>query len=176
MLCPLWTFLKMGTLKFSSTLKQGMYVISGQRVSPFGERLIISVSFEDYSYSAISPIGTRSLPVTFNIKEANSKVAKCNLRKSNPNNYGLNKSIILDVGLTVFPKWECDRIAILAWWLYHMISVQTDSVNMESVVRCGQHCTSCTTVTTFCNGCDAMTQRLLLAWIIISVSHFTTYS
>ena len=87
----------MGTLKFSSTLKQGMYVISGQRVSPFGERLIISVSFEDYSYSAISPIGTRSLPVTFNIKEANSKVAKCNLRKSNPNNYGLNQSIISDV-------------------------------------------------------------------------------
>ena len=51
----------MGTLKFSSTLKQGMYVISGQRVSPFGERLIISVSFEDYSYSAISPIG-RAIP------------------------------------------------------------------------------------------------------------------
>lgn len=39
----------------------------------------------------------RSLSVTFNIKEANSKVAKCNLRKSNPNNYGLNQSIISDV-------------------------------------------------------------------------------
>ena len=104
----------------------------------------ISVSFEKYGYSPISPVGRgkrRSLSVTFNIKEANSKVAKCNLRKSNPNNYGLNKRIILDVGLTVFPKWECDQIAILALWLYHMISVQTDSVKVESVVRCGQRCT-----------------------------------
>ena len=59
-------------------------------VSTIQRVLVISVSFEDYVYSTISPIGTRSLSVTFNIKEANSKVAKYNIRKSNPNNYGLN--------------------------------------------------------------------------------------
>ena len=84
--------------------------------------------------------GSRSLSVIFNIKEANSKVAKCNLRKSNPNNYGLNQITISDVGLTNLPKWECAQIAILALWLYHTISIQTDSVNMESVVRYGQRC------------------------------------
>ena len=82
-LCPLWTFL-LGILYFKA------------KISMIQRVLIISVSFEDYGYSPISPIGTRSLSVTFNIKEANSKVAKCNFRKSNPNNYGLNKSIILD--------------------------------------------------------------------------------
>ena len=73
---------------------------------------------------------------------------------------------IPDVGLTNLPLWECDQIAILALWLYHTTLVQTDSVNMESVVRCGQRCTSCTIVTTFGNGCDTMTQRLLPAWIL----------
>ncbi len=39
-----------GTPKFSGTLKR-------ERVFPFGERFIISVSFKIYGYSPISPIG-----------------------------------------------------------------------------------------------------------------------
>lgn len=40
--------------------------------------------------------------------------------------------------------------------LYHAISVQTDSVKVESVVYRGQR------ITKFGNGCDAVTQLLLL--------------
>lgn len=49
----------------------------------------------------------RSLSVTFMVgvksiyileSKVNPKVAKCSLRKSNPNNYGLNQGIISDVG------------------------------------------------------------------------------
>lgn len=41
------------------------YLISGQRVSPFGKKIIISVSFEICSYLPIRRIRRRSLLVTF---------------------------------------------------------------------------------------------------------------
>lgn len=57
--------------------------------------------------------GSRSLIVTFIVKVTNSKVAICNLRKSNLNNYGLNQSIISDVGLTNLLFWESERLLIM---------------------------------------------------------------
>ena len=95
------TLLKISTEKF--TLWKYFHrvgVSSFHRCVAFHDRLIIIVFFKEYGYLPISPVGwneRRSLSVTFNIKEANSKVAKCNLRKSNPNNYGLIQSVISDV-------------------------------------------------------------------------------
>ena len=40
---------------------------------------------------------------------AEPKGAKCGLRKSNPNNYGLNQGIIPDVGLINFSQWKHNR-------------------------------------------------------------------
>lgn len=70
-------------------------------------------------------------------------------------------------------KWPLDLIPIMGVCQVQLtISVQTDSVKVESVVRCGQCCTPCTTVTTLGNGCDIMTQRLHI-WSIIGGWHFT---
>ena len=73
------------------------------------------------------------------MKFVNSRVVKHNFR--NPkvvNRYLRNPNIIPNVDLIKLPFGENDCIPILRMCLYHAISVQTDSVNMESVVRCGQ--------------------------------------
>lgn len=77
----------------------------------------------------------------------------------------LEQNIITDVRLTNLPLWESGRIPILGiWrhksgeWIYSTTSVQTDSVNIESVVRCGQRCTPCTMNSKIGNSCDTMTQ------------------
>ena len=71
----------------------------------------ISVSFEIYGYPTISPIGRIKVTVSYlhcgivkGVKsiyilesKVNPKVVKCNFRKSNPNNFGLNQGIISDV-------------------------------------------------------------------------------
>ena len=57
------------------------YPVSGQRVSPFGERFITSVSFENYCYLAISlirRIKRRSLLIVFIVKVTDSKDVKYN--------------------------------------------------------------------------------------------------
>ena len=63
-----------------------------------------------------------------------SNVNKFDFRESNPNNYGLNQTI----------------------------SVQTDSVKVESVSVMDTGCPLWTTSSDLGNGCDTMTQLLLL--------------
>lgn len=52
------------------------YPETGQRVSPFGERLITSVSFEIYGYLSISPTGSAKVNICYIHREwLNPKVS-----------------------------------------------------------------------------------------------------
>lgn len=84
-------------------------------------------------------------------------------------------NIISDVDLTNLPFWENDRIPIMgiwlckiAQWIYFAASVQTDSVKVESVVRCGQRCS-------FLQWLWHHDTILLHIWIIIGGRYFTVY-
>lgn len=100
-----------------------------------------------YLFRQICPFMRRSLSVTFIVKVVSEKV--------------------FHLARIKVPLWHLDPISIIGiWlpkfgeWMYLTISVQTDSVNMESVVRSGQPFQAAKKM-----GCDTMTQRLLLVWI-----------
>lgn len=106
--------------------------------------------------------GLRSLSVTLIVKVTNSKVAICNLRKSNPNNYGLNQSIISDVGLTNLLFWKSERLLIMGIWSEYHFGIWDKSYNFGSnrFRKCGKCCSLWTTlpllakvVTPWHNGC-----------------------
>lgn len=98
----------------------------------------------------------------------NSKGANRHLRKSNDKICCLNQKVKMTSWTIYHFRCRFSRVPILAKCLCHTISVQTDSVNMECVVRCGQRNHFWQWLYVLCNtfqignGCDTVTQLLLL--------------
>ena len=108
----------------------------------------------------------RSLSVTFMVgvksiyileSKVNPKVAKCSLRKSNPNNYGLNQGIISDVGFNqpnIMGEWSYSHNG------YSVILSHDFGSNLFR--KYGKCCPLWTTNQKIGNSCNAVTHTLLL--------------